>query len=184
MDGDIKISKKEWEMYYSNTFNKKDKNKDGFLRQEDLQPKKFDFSKYDMDKDSKITLSDFLDPTQQRFNNLDNNNDGSITQDDLKLLKKPETFNFAKYDKDGNGIIFLEDFLEPVKNRFSNLDKTKDDLITMDDLKPDALFLKKLDADNDGKVNHAEWMGSKNKDFTKKDFNNDGYISKLEFMMK
>ncbi len=92
VNNDGKISKKEYTDAVGKTFNKLDKNKDGYLASDELQAtdkvavEKF-MKEADINKDGKISKEEFTGAAEKRFKFLDKNNDGYIDQKEWNDIK-------------------------------------------------------------------------------------------------
>ncbi len=68
-------------------------------------------------------------------------------------------YDFRKYDRNGDGFITLQEFLEPVtvRDQFRALDKNRDGRISRDEfLGPERQF-RAMDRDNDGFITWEEY---------------------------
>ena len=88
-NGDKKVDRMEWRLKSIRVFYKLDKNKDGFLRKEDLPSiTAEEFAAADKDKDGKLSTFEYSQADFLQFKNLDANKDGYITADEIEAFQK------------------------------------------------------------------------------------------------
>jgi Ca2+-binding EF-hand superfamily protein len=110
-NNDGKISKKEYIDAVTNTFNMIDKNKDGFLTEDELKAiGKIDAGKFmkevDINKDGKISKEEFIKAAEKRFKLMDKNNDSFIDQKEWNDIKDSVNQNNPKISPVAPFIIF------------------------------------------------------------------------------
>jgi len=92
----------------------------------------------------------------------------------------------SKPDKNNDGKISRQEYLDTVNKTFDQLDKNRDGVLTRDEVqsndKIDALqFMKEADANHDGRVLKKEYEQAASKRFLKLDKNRSGFIDKNEW---
>ncbi|MNT25678.1 EF hand [compost metagenome] len=145
-------------------FKELDANKDGKLTGTELKGVK----KFDADGDKTVSKDEFLAGVKaahqaageakrdKAFNKADLNNDGILTGKEKAALKK--------FDKDGNGEISKEEFVEGRKEEWrQKVDKKFDDVFNQLDITNEGVLSgtemkkhKDWDADGDGKITKDE----------------------------
>lgn len=153
------------------------------------------FKMHDKNGDGKIDKNEL--PDEEAFDILDHNKDGFISKSELthkaqtsmnkgqpnKRQNKLQMF-FQRKDKNGDGKISKDEWDGP-SQIFEKLDKNGDGYIERNEIPRKRNrgnrknFLKKIDADQDGKISKEEWKGPK-RIFEKLDTNKDGFIEKSE----
>jgi Ca2+-binding EF-hand superfamily protein len=192
-DKDNKISLEEWLFSRKIEFSQFDKDKDDIIKKREMKSKKKPgsgrrFRKIDANDDNRITLQEWLEPTENSFKIKDNNQDGFITEDELKG-NRPVRKRTAKFDTDKDNKASFEEWLSFQKVSFSAFDKDKDGFIQKNEMpsknKPggDRKF-KKIDADDNNQITMQEWLAFNENKFKKRDSNQDGYLTEDELNPK
>lgn len=159
-------------------------------------------SRFDADRDGKVTGDEFLNNVKQRFAQLDLNNDGKITDEDLPpnmrgmgVLSKAED-GFGRHgrmlslvrgaDANNDGAVTLDEAMAAAQARFARLDKTGDGVIDNADreqMRKEMVdyrvkrFIHRYGADADGKVTKDKFTEEASARFARLDANKDGQIS-------
>ena len=97
--------------------------------------------------------------------------------------------DFSKLDKNKDGKISKQEYLDAMAATFDSLDKNKDGLLTRDELKliekiEAKEFLKEADTNKDGKITRQEFMQAVKKRLNRADNNKDGYVDNNEWGAK
>lgn len=88
------------------------------------------FSKIDKNKDGKISQKEYLEAVTATFNKYDLNKDGFLTKDEIRSIKKLEVEKFIKdVDKNRDGKISKQEFIDAAQKKFLQMDKNKDGYI-------------------------------------------------------
>jgi len=196
-NGDGKISKDEF-AGPAEVFTTLDKNKDGFIDQNEKPPApmgKGGNMRQNADKngDGKLSKDEFAGPAEV-FTTLDKNKDGFIDQDEkpnAPLIKGVTKGGMMQNpDKNGDGKISKDEFAGPAEV-FTTLDKNKDGFIDQNE-KPAApmghsikgeaksgAMIQNRDKNGDGKLSKDEFAGPAEV-FTTLDKNKDGFIDQNE----
>ena len=95
----------------------------------------------------------------QRF---DANNDGKVTQEEINTVKSEQ---FAKYDKDGNGVLSLEEWQAMRQDRMKERQ---------------AQGFSRHDANGDGGISKEEFLAKSNRWMERMDHNGDHMIDQDE----
>ncbi len=92
---------------------------------------------------------------------------------------------FTKLDRDGNGRIDRQEYLDSASRQFKELDRNKDGSIDRKEVRIGAPGWKgrfnELDADKDGRISKEEFTRGALDDFDLLDSNKDGAIDRSEF---
>jgi len=114
-----------------------------FTQEQRLEKQKIAFEKMDQNRDEQVNLEEFLAYYQK-----------AVEQGRRRFIED----DFRKCDRDGDGFITLQEFLEPVtvQDQFRALDENRDGRISRDEfLGPERQF-RAMDWDNDGFVTWEE----------------------------
>jgi Ca2+-binding EF-hand superfamily protein len=93
---------------------------------------------------------------------------------------------FSKIEKNKDGKISKQEYMDAAAGDFAGLDKNKDGFLTKGELKAiDTIvmdkFLKEADTNKDGKISREEFTKYAEKRFKFLDKNNDGFIDQKEW---
>ena len=162
--------------------------------------------RFDGNRDGKVTREEFNTHVGKRFAQMDLNNDGRISDDDLPPMMRGRNalgegggmgrgrggpmMGFVRgADANKDGMIALEEAQAQAGKMFSQLDRTKDNVIDKADF--DALeketmdyrikrFIHQYGGDKDGKVTREQFDKVAKERFAQMDFNNDGRVTRDE----
>ena len=116
----------------------------GYTEEQRLERQKVAFAKMDKNQDGQVDLAEFLAYYQKE-----------VAQGRLRFIE----FDFRLYDRNGNGVITLQEFLAPVtvRDRFRAMDLNQDGRISREEfLEPGPLF-QAMDQDGDGLVTWEDY---------------------------
>jgi Ca2+-binding EF-hand superfamily protein len=116
----------------------------GYTDEQRLERQKAAFAKMDKNQDGQVDLAEFLAYYPKE-----------VAQGRRRFIE----FDFRLYDRNGNGMITLQEFLAPVtlRDRFRAMDLNQDGRISRDEfLEPGPLF-KAMDRDNQGWVTWEDY---------------------------
>ncbi|HLJ09895.1 MAG TPA: EF-hand domain-containing protein [Planctomycetaceae bacterium] len=171
------------------------------------------FQRFDRNKDGKVTIDEIPEPARPRFQPIfDRVQKKELTRDEFVkavgqlrgggFMQNPEGF-FNRLDANHDGKLTIDEapqqFRPMVERWFVQLRKSKDDSLTVDDLKkivaenqareegrsagrppgPPPEFLRTLDTDGDGKLSEEELKKAVDR-FDELDANHDGYLEPNE----
>ncbi len=93
----------------------------------------------------------------------------------------------SSLDKDGDGKVSKQEFLDAASTTFDMLDKNKDIVLKRNEIKQMGgidvqKFMWEIDGNNDGKILKKEFEQAAAKRFSTLDKNNDGCISRKEWL--
>jgi Ca2+-binding EF-hand superfamily protein len=96
-DDNKKIDKKEYTDAVSKSFDKLDKNKDGYLSREEFKATSIPntdelFDQLDKDKDGRISKDEYVKGAEKHFTIIDKNADGLIDKNEFNLYEAKEGF--------------------------------------------------------------------------------------------
>jgi Ca2+-binding EF-hand superfamily protein len=92
---------------------------------------------------------------------------------------------FSKIDKNKDGKISKQEYMDAVAGTFDKLDKNHDGILTREEIKLNNIdvekFIKEADTNKDGKINKKEFERAAEKSFSSMDKDKNGYIDKKEW---
>jgi Ca2+-binding EF-hand superfamily protein len=93
---------------------------------------------------------------------------------------------FSKIDKNKDGKISKQEYLDAVNGNFDKLDKNHDGILTREELQLNGKidvdkFIKETDTNNDGKISKREYQQAAKKRFNQLDKDKNGFIDKNEW---
>jgi Ca2+-binding EF-hand superfamily protein len=187
-------------------FARLDKNGDGVVDASDItasmkeegeyRAKRF-LKVFDADRDGKVTKEEFGQRSKDRFAMRDLNGDGVIDGEDLPPGMRGRAGRWAERAKDGKEgaegkeprRFSLDRLLGRADRRFAGLDKNSDGVIDVKDFEAVSAesvdfatkrFLKRFDANGDGKVSKDEFERFAKERFAALDLDDDGKITEAD----
>ena len=105
---------------------------------------------FDANSDGQVTQQEIDSVRAERFEQFDTNNDGRLSLEEyealwLDAMRSRMVDRFQRLDDDGDAVVTVEEFAEPMSNLVLRRDRNDDGAITMDELRRD----RKGDRDRD-----------------------------------
>lgn len=96
-------------------------------------------TRYDTNKDAKITQEEIDTNRTQWMTEADANKDGKLSMDEFQTLwlraqRERMVREFQQFDRDGDAAVTLDEYRSPLNNIVTAMDQNKDGVLSTDDL--------------------------------------------------
>ncbi len=166
---------------------------DEIKKEKPAKVKKGFLEKFDVDKDGKVSKTEFKRYMEKRFQRMDADKDGIVSMDELQLHHRKQRnvgkkSKLTRLDSNGDGVVSKEEFLAPkikyVEGKFLKLDKNNDGHLTEDEFSRKKMtypqLFNNIDANKDGKISNEEKDAALERLFNRLDQDKDQIVTEKE----